>query len=67
VVQFVAGPRHFHARDLGPVAGRRRIDVEHGKRVVAARIGIEQGDIGERLCRGLHRHRRRWIEALVGE
>jgi hypothetical protein len=67
VVQLVARARHVHARDLGAVAGRRRIEIQHGKGVARGRIGIEQRHIGKRFDRRLHRHRRRRIEALVGK
>ena len=67
MMQLVAGTGHFDARDLGAVAWRRGIDVQHGKGVVGGRIGIEQRHIGEGFDGGLHGHRRRRIEALVGK
>lgn len=52
VVQLVAGAGHVHARDLGAAAGRVGIDMQHSKRVAAARIRVEQRHIGERFDRG---------------
>ena len=67
VVQLVAGAGHVDTRDLSAVAWRCGIDVQHGKGVVGGRVGIEQRHVGERFRRGLHGHRRRRVEALVGK
>ena len=67
LVQFVAGTRHADARDLGAVGWRRGIDVQHGQGVVGRGVWIEERHVGQCFRRGLHGHRRRRVEGLVGK
>jgi hypothetical protein len=66
-MQLVAGTRHLHSCELCAVTRGSAIEVQHGKSIVPGRIGIEQRNVRKRLGRRLHRHRRRWVEGLVGK
>ena len=67
MVQLVAGAWHDDAFDRRAITGRLGIQIEHGHRVGGLRIRVEQGDVGQCLPSGLHGHRGRRIEALVGQ
>jgi hypothetical protein len=66
-VELIAGAGHVEPRDLRTVAGRCGVDIQDGHGVVAAWIGIQQRDVGQRLDGRLHGHRWRRIEGLVGK
>jgi hypothetical protein len=57
VVQFVIAAGKICLPDESPILGRTRIEVDNAHRIALSILpGVEQRDISEPFCRGLHCH-----------